>query len=157
MKKRWGTPATQRHGHHGCVRAVCRGGIAQYAHVGDSRIYLFHGHTSCCQLTKDHSMVQELVEQGAITEEEAAYPSAQEPHHPRFGRGTGGGDGFRRKCSAFPGDILLLCSGRAEQLRHGVMQMEDIVGRTRLLYEAADALVHAGAGSAAGWTTLRSC
>lgn len=52
------------------VCAVMRGNLLQYAHVGDSRLYLFHGGT-LCQLTKDHSMVQELVEQGQITVEEA--------------------------------------------------------------------------------------
>ena len=57
------------------VCALVRGGLAQYVHVGDSRIYLFRNN-KLLQLTKDHSMVQEMVEQGALTEEEAQ-------NHPR--------------------------------------------------------------------------
>ncbi|MEG0911019.1 MAG: Stp1/IreP family PP2C-type Ser/Thr phosphatase [Ruthenibacterium sp.] len=53
------------------VCAVARGNLLQYAHVGDSRLYLSR-EGALCQLTKDHSMVQELVEQGRITEEEAS-------------------------------------------------------------------------------------
>jgi len=40
--------------------------------VGDSRIYLWDGQ-KLTQLTKDHSLVQNLVDQGTITEEEASY------------------------------------------------------------------------------------
>lgn len=39
------------------------------AHVGDSRFYVFTDHLE--QVTKDHSYVQELVDVGAITQEEA--------------------------------------------------------------------------------------
>ena len=39
------------------------------AHVGDSRFYVFTNHLE--QITKDHSYVQELVDVGAITQEEA--------------------------------------------------------------------------------------
>ena len=42
------------------------------AHVGDSRVYrLRKGHLH--QLTQDHSLAQELVRQGVMTEEEALY------------------------------------------------------------------------------------
>ena len=90
------------------VCAVIRGGMAYYAHVGDSRAYLYHGHT-LSQLTRDHSMVQELVEQGAITEQEAAT-------HPRknlITRALGVGAEVLPDCNSIPvrkGDILLLCS-----------------------------------------------
>jgi len=46
------------------------GEFAVYAHVGDSRIYLFKdGHLE--QLTEDHSLIRELVEMGQISKEEA--------------------------------------------------------------------------------------
>lgn len=41
-----------------------------YAHVGDSRIYLKQGQ-SIVQLTKDHSRVQEMVDSGILTVEQA--------------------------------------------------------------------------------------
>jgi serine/threonine protein phosphatase PrpC len=41
-----------------------------FAHVGDSRIYIFSD-DKLIQLTKDHSFTNQLVEQGKITEEEA--------------------------------------------------------------------------------------
>ncbi|MGE5329048.1 MAG: Stp1/IreP family PP2C-type Ser/Thr phosphatase [Deltaproteobacteria bacterium] len=40
-------------------------------HVGDSRIYLLRKN-NLCQLTRDHSYVEELVSSGTITREEAA-------------------------------------------------------------------------------------
>lgn len=40
------------------------------AHVGDSRVYLWR-QTELIQLTRDHSVVEELVRGGGITEEEA--------------------------------------------------------------------------------------
>ncbi len=41
-----------------------------WGHVGDSRIYLFHD-DKLTQLTKDHTMVEELVEIGTISSEQA--------------------------------------------------------------------------------------
>ena len=53
------------------VCAVIRNGRLHIAHVGDSRAYLFSkGHL--LQLTRDHSVVQELVDQGALTSDEAS-------------------------------------------------------------------------------------
>ena len=45
----------------------CMDGKGIWAHVGDSRIYLFH-EGILKQVTKDHSYVEELVERGTITE-----------------------------------------------------------------------------------------
>ncbi len=46
-----------------------------WAHVGDSRLYIY-GSEGLRRVTKDHSMVQQLVEAGTITEEEVI-------HHPK--------------------------------------------------------------------------
>lgn len=51
--------------------------ILYYANVGDSRIYIYN-ENGLEQITRDHSFVQELLDSGAITEEEAAfYPRNQ--------------------------------------------------------------------------------
>ncbi len=120
--------------------AVCvtvRGGVAEYAHVGDSRMYLFRNNR-LYQLTKDHSMVQELVEQGRLTEEEAQ-------HHPRknlITRALGvepavQADFGEKEVS--PHDILLLCS---DGLSNCVspQQIELILTKTPF-FDTADALV----------------
>lgn len=51
------------------VVAVALGDQAVISHVGDSRIYLVNENIT--QLTKDHSVVQSLVESGKISEEDA--------------------------------------------------------------------------------------
>lgn len=56
------------------VAAVIKNSVASIAHVGDSRAYLIHD-GSLRQLTKDHSLVQEMLDSGEITEEEFE-------HHP---------------------------------------------------------------------------
>lgn len=49
---------------------------AEVAHVGDSRVYLVHG-GAIAQITKDHSMVQEMVDRNIIrAEDAAAHPDA---------------------------------------------------------------------------------
>ena len=57
------------------VAVVVAGRLACIAHVGDSRAYLIHADT-ITQITRDHSVVQEMVEAGQITQEEArAHPN----------------------------------------------------------------------------------
>lgn len=54
------------------VIAVLRDDMVYIGHVGDSRIYGVWGEPpQIGRLTKDHSMVQQLVDMGRITEEEA--------------------------------------------------------------------------------------
>lgn len=52
------------------VAAIVRDGDAVIAHVGDSRAYLVTG-GEIRQLTRDHSVVQNLIESGKLTPEEA--------------------------------------------------------------------------------------
>lgn len=56
------------------VVVVCMDSKAVIAHVGDSRCYLIRKDT-ITQLTKDHSLVQELVDAGVLAKEDA------ENHH----------------------------------------------------------------------------
>jgi protein phosphatase len=53
-----------------CVLLAVSGGRAYLAHVGDSRIYLVRG-GRIARLTRDHSRVQRMLNDGLITEEEA--------------------------------------------------------------------------------------
>ncbi len=52
------------------VCAIVRDGYAHIAHAGDSRAYIFNGET-LKQVTTDHSLVQNLVDKGQITKEQA--------------------------------------------------------------------------------------
>lgn len=52
------------------VCAIVRDGYAHIAHAGDSRAYIFDGNT-LRQVTADHSYVQNLVDKGEITKEQA--------------------------------------------------------------------------------------
>ena len=52
-----------------CVACIVQNGQATWAHVGDSRLYFFRGMKLMAR-TQDHSKVQQLFEQGRITEAE---------------------------------------------------------------------------------------
>lgn len=56
------------------VCVIVRNGCVYVAHAGDSRAYIVHNE-EVKQVTTDHSMVQDLVDRGKITAEEAE-------HHP---------------------------------------------------------------------------
>ncbi|MCR5137461.1 MAG: Stp1/IreP family PP2C-type Ser/Thr phosphatase [Oscillospiraceae bacterium] len=85
-----------------------RNGTGYLLNVGDSRAYLLHRKT-LTQITKDHSLVEELVEAGIITREQAF-------HHPQrnvITRALGSeatveGDVYR--VNLVQGDWLLLCT-----------------------------------------------
>ncbi|MEG2931040.1 MAG: Stp1/IreP family PP2C-type Ser/Thr phosphatase [Ruthenibacterium sp.] len=90
------------------VCAVVRGGRVQYVHAGDSRAYVYTG-AGLSQLTKDHSMVQELIEQGTITQQEAYY----HPNKNLITRALGVTSNVDVDYGEAPfriGDILLLCT-----------------------------------------------
>ena len=50
---------------------VLKDGKAHVAWCGDSRCYVYNPRTGLRRLTKDHSLVQEMIDRGEITEEEA--------------------------------------------------------------------------------------
>ena len=55
---------------HSAVPALVHGGVAYIAHVGDSRAYLLKK-DGITQITRDHSVIQDLIESGHLTLEEA--------------------------------------------------------------------------------------
>jgi len=78
-------------------------------HVGDSRTYLLRG-GELRQITKDHSLVQEQVDKGMITPEEARKHSLRNVVLRALGvQQPMALDLIRGKCQ--PNDIFLLCSG----------------------------------------------
>ena len=121
------------------VCALVRSGKAYLCHAGDSRAYLFRD-GSLAQLTHDHSYVQELVDCGTITVEEAE-------HHPQKNIITRAlGVDYRldpefTSVAVHPGDILLLCS---DGLTNAVPrpQLEQLL-RTGSFYDLPDLLIRA--------------
>lgn len=90
------------------VVAVVKDGQVQLAHVGDSRAYLLHN-GSLRQLTRDHSLVQELMDRGELTPEQAAV----HPNKHMITRAVGVTRLVEADVLSFsmsPGDKLLLCT-----------------------------------------------
>ena len=78
------------------------------AHVGDSRAYIFRDGT-LTRLTQDHSLVEELVRQGKLTEEQAA----EHPQRSIITRALGIELDVEVDTWSYParaGDVVLLCS-----------------------------------------------
>ena len=90
------------------VAAIAAGNRVHIAHAGDSRAYLYNG-SDLLQLTKDHSVVQAMVDNGQITLDEAK-------SHPRKNlliRVLGVGEALEVDyCEEefHPGNLLLLCT-----------------------------------------------
>ncbi len=88
--------------------ALLEGSDLAIAHVGDSRAYLFRD-GSLKRLTQDHSLVDELVRRGKLTEEQAA----EHPQRSIITRALGPEPEVEVDTWTYPvraGDVLLLCS-----------------------------------------------
>jgi protein phosphatase len=87
---------------------LVHGREAELAHVGDSRVYrLRNGKLEL--LTEDHSLVQELINQGSLTPEEARI----HPHRNILTRALGTEPVLKvdiRHEEVQPGDLFLLCT-----------------------------------------------
>lgn len=115
-----------------CVACVVQEGAACWAHAGDSRLYHIRNGTVLAQ-TKDHSLVQQLIDRGRIREEAVA----AHPERNRIFNCLGSQRPPRVDLSELtplaPGDTLILCSDglwgplsakiiSAAMLKDGIMQ-----------------------------------
>ncbi len=116
---------------------------AYIANVGDSRTYLFHD-GKLQRITHDHSLVEQLVQAGQITRDEAY----DHPSRNLIYRSLGAGkaevtvDIFTEQLS--DGDALLLCSDglwemvRDPQIESILAEVQDPAEATRLLIDRAN-------------------
>jgi protein phosphatase len=121
-----------------CVAAAVRNGTLCIAHAGDSRIYRMRG-GELRQLTSDHSLVQEYVRSGEISQSEAGASRYRNV----ITRGIGIARDVEPDVEVLPlleGDALLLCSD-------GLTNMVTDAGIARIMAsiedprDAAEALV----------------
>jgi serine/threonine protein phosphatase PrpC len=114
--------------------------VAQFAHVGDSRAYLFRkGNLS--RLTKDQSLVEKLLEDNIITEEEAQRMGAKNIILQALGSEEDL-DVARPSSTVEAGDLLLLCTDGLT----GVLQdptVEEILRAGGTLEDFCDRLIDA--------------
>lgn len=120
------------------IVALITPGMAYVAHVGDSRLYQLRG-DQFFQVTKDHSRVQQLVDEGVITPEEARV----HPDRNVITRAVGVGrdvDVDLLDLPLEPGDRLLFCTDGLS----GICEDTVIAGALYGLppEEAADHLIH---------------
>lgn len=92
-----------------CVACIVQDNVAYWAHTGDSRLYLMRNGRVIAQ-TKDHSRIRVLIEEGMITEAQAAVHPDRNKIYSCLGSPTSPEIEFSRKTPLEHGDILLLCT-----------------------------------------------
>ena len=100
------------------VMAWLKDGEASIAWLGDSRIYLFREPEGLRQVSKDHSYVQELVDAGKITEDEAFIHPYNNVITRSLGDTSKKAEADSSTFKLFKGDILLLNSDGLSGVLH---------------------------------------
>lgn len=111
---------------------------ALYAHVGDSRIYLYRNF-SLTQLTKDHSLLSQLMDQGQISE----YDAPDFAHKNIITKAIGTEPKIEPTIQCIDikeGDIFLMCSDGLSDLV-SQDEIEEIVGCAPSINEAVSQLI----------------
>lgn len=117
-----------------------------YAHVGDTRLYLFRDNSSLVKVSHDHSFVGFLEDSGRLTEEAAM----QHPKRNEINKALGFDDGkfdepdyIETGESPFlPGDMILLCSdGLSDMIDNRTIA--GILNSPKNIKDKANALVEA--------------
>jgi serine/threonine protein phosphatase PrpC len=111
------TPTLSRPGAT-CVAFLLHSSVTEIAHVGDSRAFLLRDR-EVSRITRDHSVVQQMVDAGMLTEEQAQ----EHPDANRITRALGVGPQVEVELRGAPlvlqeGDVLALCSDGLSDLVH---------------------------------------
>ncbi len=120
------------------VAVLQSGGRCWVAHVGDSRVYLMREGT-LRRLTQDHSLVQNLVEQGLLSPEDAR----THPERSAVTRAMGVFPDVEVDCSELPlreGDRVLLCTDGVTNMVEE-SEIEEILVQKPVSREACEALL----------------
>jgi serine/threonine protein phosphatase PrpC len=104
-----------------CVACVVQAGQAYWAHVGDSRLYLFRQGGLIGQ-TKDHSKVQYLIDQGQISDDDVATHPDRNKIFSCLGGLVDPVIDVSRRTPLRNGDVLVMCTDGL----WGVMKREEI-------------------------------
>lgn len=124
------------------IAATCIENKLSVANIGDSRLYLIR-QNKMVQVTKDHSYVAELVQQGGIGREEAK-------NHPKKNYITRAVGAFEKANADYfyvetkPGDVILICSDGLtnmlsdEEILSMIYQEEDLEFTCNKLVQAAN-------------------
>ena len=122
------------------VAATCDGDVLRVANVGDSRLYIANN-KEIRQITRDHSLVEEMVRMGGIAREEAR----NHPDKNIITRAVGADDAVKPDFFTVRlnrGDIVLMCTdGLTNMLEDEEIRM--ILEESRDMVEKAEELVKA--------------
>jgi PPM family protein phosphatase len=109
-----------------CTAAVLKNGYVTYGHVGDSRLYLLR-QGIIIQLTRDQSYVQQMVDTGVITAEQAkTHPSKNILTSALGSDSAVKADFAEAPMPLLAGDMLLLCTDGL----HGLVDDEEMLAAT---------------------------
>jgi serine/threonine protein phosphatase PrpC len=114
-----------------CVACVVQDNIAYWAHAGDSRLYLMRAGKTIAQ-TKDHSRIRLLIEEGMLSEAQAATHPDRNKIYSCLGSPTPPEIEFSRKMPLEHGDILLLCTDGMWGVLPGEMMATGLKGANLL-------------------------
>jgi len=92
-----------------CVACVVQDNVAYWAHSGDSRLFLMRG-GKVISRTRDHSRIQFLIDEGLLSEAQAAWHPDRNKIYSCLGSPNSPEIEFSRKTPLNQGDILLLCT-----------------------------------------------
>lgn len=115
-----------------------RDGRIFVAHVGDSRVYLVRG-DEIKLLTSDHSLVNELLKSGSISEEEAV----NHPQRNVLTRAVGTSDSVEvdvNEVTVTNGDMIILCTDGLSNLVN-LDEIKQMAGQSESLAERAERFI----------------